>query len=106
MKICSIENIESLLVQGETETVEFKKSTTQLKSAFETLCAFLNNKGGIVIIGVNSSGKINGQDISDNTRQEIAAHTAKIEPAPQIDTSYLKLSQQKTLISLQVKKGK
>lgn len=41
-------DIASIIAQGESETLEFKKSTAQLTSALETICAFLNGKGGVV----------------------------------------------------------
>ena len=53
-----LEDIELLAKQGESDTLEFKSATGQLLSAGKTLCAFLNNKGGIVLIGVNDKGKI------------------------------------------------
>ena len=37
-----------LIQQGESETLEFKSTTAGLKSAFETICAFLNADGGAV----------------------------------------------------------
>ena len=58
--------MKKLIKEGETENIEFKKSTTQLKSA---LCAFLNNNGGTVIIGSSSEGKITGQNVTDNTKE-------------------------------------
>ncbi len=50
MKKFNLNTIKKLIFQGESENIEFKKSTAQLKPAFETLCAFLNNNGGTVII--------------------------------------------------------
>jgi ATP-dependent DNA helicase RecG len=41
---------------GESETVELKRSTGQLRRAAETLCAFLNTGGGKVIFGVAENG--------------------------------------------------
>ena len=38
--------LQKLVKQGESETVEFKKSTALMRSIFETICAFLNGKGG------------------------------------------------------------
>jgi ATP-dependent DNA helicase RecG len=43
-----IDQIIALIQQGESHHLEFKKSTTQLKPAFETICAFLNGEGGTV----------------------------------------------------------
>ena len=37
-----LKEIQHLAAAGESETVEFKKSTAQLPRAGETLCAFLN----------------------------------------------------------------
>jgi len=35
-----------LTAQGESKTLERKRSTTELKRAGETFCAFLNGEGG------------------------------------------------------------
>jgi ATP-dependent DNA helicase RecG len=45
---------------GEMRIVEYKTSTANLRAAFETICAFLNGKGGTVLIGVKDDGKIVG----------------------------------------------
>lgn len=37
-------DIEQRIEAGESETLEFKKSTGQLSRAGETLCAFLNGR--------------------------------------------------------------
>ncbi|MGD9153115.1 MAG: ATP-binding protein [Gammaproteobacteria bacterium] len=105
MKKINLSQIKKLIAKGESDTIEFKKTTAQLKSAFETLCAFLNENGGTVIFGVSSTGNITGQDVTDNTKQEIAAHIAKIEPSAQFDISYLKIPSGKQLIIIQTKKG-
>lgn len=36
--------LQTLVAQGESETVELKRSTAELKRAGESLCAFLNSK--------------------------------------------------------------
>jgi len=41
----NIKNVEELIKNGESETLEFKTSTGSIRSACETLCAFLNGKG-------------------------------------------------------------
>ncbi|MBW6462341.1 MAG: ATP-binding protein [DPANN group archaeon] len=37
-----------IVLNGETERVEFKKSTAQLDKSLKTICGFLNNKDGTV----------------------------------------------------------
>ena len=36
------------LANGESEGIEFKRSTSLLKEAIRTLCAFANHKGGVL----------------------------------------------------------
>ncbi|RUR20073.1 hypothetical protein ELY21_02265 [Legionella sp. km535] len=51
-----------------------------MKAAFETIFAFLNTRGEIVIFDVKDNGKLIGQQISDQTKQELAKEIRKIEP--------------------------
>lgn len=44
------QDLEKIVRAGESETVEFKKSTAQLRRAGETLCGMLNGNGGRVLI--------------------------------------------------------
>lgn len=101
----SLSKINALIAKGESENLEFKRSTGQLSAAFETLCAFLNGNGGIVIIGVNDNGKIVGQEVADGTKQAIANEIAKIEPHPQIDITYVDIDKNKKIILLTVEKN-
>ena len=76
----------------ESETVEFKKSISELDSALKTLCAFLNNKGGTLYFGISNSGKIVGQILSDQNLREISQKIrGKIKPqiTPKIATTYI-----------------
>jgi ATP-dependent DNA helicase RecG len=96
----NIRQLKSLIVQGESETLEFKTSIAQLKSACETLCGFLNAKGGIVLIGISDKGQIIGQHVTDNTRQEIANELRKIEPSTRIEVSYIKVGDKQVIVML------
>lgn len=80
----TLADVTHLVAQGESDQVEFKKSTGQLKRAAESLCGFLNASGGTVLIGVTPEGKIVGQDVADSTLQDIAATLSKFEPAAPI----------------------
>lgn len=95
-----------LIKQGESPQLEFKTSTAQLKAAFETISAFLNRKGGVVLIGVKNNGDLVGQDITDHTRQEIAREIKKIEPPAQIDVYYVPTAKGKFVIALEVLFGR
>lgn len=96
--------IETMIETGESETVEFKKSTAELEAAFRTVCAFLNGVGGIVVLGVNNAGKVVGQDVADSTKKMIAAYIGKIEPHTQLDITYPKIKG-RTIIVIKANAG-
>lgn len=51
-------NLNHLIAQGESATLELKQSFD--KEAIETVCAFANAKGGKLLIGVADNGDIKG----------------------------------------------
>lgn len=52
------DTIREMIVLGESEYLEFKASFG--KEVIEALCAFANHKGGVVLVGVDDSGKVVG----------------------------------------------
>ena len=57
----------------ETEKVEFKKSTGELKEAVISIAAILNKHGsGELYFGVKNNGDVIGQDISDTTLRDVS----------------------------------
>lgn len=103
----TLDELKKIVAQGESDTLELKKSTSLLPSASETTCAFLNGKGGIVLIGVTDAGKILGQNVTDHTRQEVANHIAKLEPPAQakLDIEYVAIGDNKYVIVINIYAG-
>ncbi len=57
----------------ETETLELKKSTSELKKAVISISAILNkHQYGELYFGIRNDGIIIGQTVSDKTLTEIA----------------------------------
>jgi ATP-dependent DNA helicase RecG len=75
-----LKEIEKFVRAGESDILEFKKSTAQLRRAAETLCGMLNGNGGCVLIGVAPDGRILGQEISDKTMRDVAEILGRFEP--------------------------
>lgn len=73
-------DIESWVRGGESETLEFKRTTSERREAARTICAMLNHRGGHVIFGVEPDGRMAGQMVSDRTVEEVAQELAEIEP--------------------------
>jgi ATP-dependent DNA helicase RecG len=72
--------LQILIDQGESETLEFKRSTGRRSDAARTACAMLNGLGGFVIFGVADDGTIVGQDVSEKTLRYLANEFRRIEP--------------------------
>ncbi len=88
----NLSELKSLVHEGETERMEFKRSTGQRTSAAKTVCAMLNGLGGFVVFGVTHNGELVGQQVSAKTLEDISAELRKIEPPafPDIETVHLK----------------
>ena len=54
-------DILALIAQGESITLEFKTCEKKLnKDVYDTVCAFLNRHGGIILLGVTDDGEVQG----------------------------------------------
>ena len=101
-----IKKLRALVKLGESDTLEFKETTGRLSDAMRSICAFLNQEGGIVLFGVTDKGKIVGQEISDKTKREIAHAIEKIEPHAEVKVEHVSLGNDKHVIALIAKEGK
>ena len=96
-------DIRQRVAGGESDTLELKRSTGQLTRAVETLCGFLNGKGGMVIFGVTPQGAIVGQQVADKTLRDIASNLRRFEPSAPIATTRVSLLEsEKELIVMEV----
>jgi ATP-dependent DNA helicase RecG len=95
-------DIRALASSGESETLEFKRSTGQLSRAGETLCAFLNGRGGQVIFGIAPDFQIAGQSISDTTLQDVAQTIRKFEPPAPVEIERIPLTSGHEVLVLRV----
>lgn len=75
--------IVKLLKGGESETVEFKPSLSQMDKILETISAFSNSNGGTIVVGVDDKSRILGISIGSNTLENLA-NDIKRSTDPQI----------------------
>ncbi|RPI71739.1 MAG: hypothetical protein EHM45_23140, partial [Desulfobacteraceae bacterium] len=88
---------------GESQTLEFKRSTGELKGGMQTLCAFLNGSGGMLLFGVRSEGKAEGQIVNDQTLRDIAQALDKFEPPVNLAVERLSVGNNREVLILNVK---
>ena len=86
----TIQDIRALIQGDETRTLEVKKTTGELKDGMHSACAMLNTAGGWLLFGIAPSTlEIIGQQVTDNTRREIAHEIAKLEPMIDLPIEYI-----------------
>ena len=99
------ESVRLLIQHGEGQETEFKKSFASVEKAIETLCAFSNSEGGVVIFGVRDSGEVSGVELGGNTLENFANKLrSQTQPplSPVIEKIYLDT---KTLVTASVLKS-
>ena len=96
--------IENFVGAAESEILEWKPSLSQLNRIIETISAFSNTKGGIIIIGVDGTGKILGISIGKDTIEQLTNKIiSNTEPKIYPDISVRKF-EEKNLIVIKVDK--
>jgi ATP-dependent DNA helicase RecG len=98
--------LSALVSQGESDTIEFKRSTGEMKEAMQTLCAFLNGMGGTVLFGVRPDGAIEGQEVSDQTLRDIAQAADRFEPPAHVSIHRVKVKAARDVIVIVVEGGR
>lgn len=73
----------AIIAEGESEIVEFEKSTSLLREGIETLCAFANHRGGHLLFGVHDDGTVSGQQVADDTLKNLA-NAIKLNTDPKL----------------------
>ena len=76
----TLDQIIALTASGESDTLEFKRTTGARREATQTVCAMLNHRGGHVLFGVTPEGKVAGQQVSEHTIEELSEELRRIEP--------------------------
>lgn len=94
-----------LVKQGEGPSLEFKRSSGEMKEAMQILCAFLNGADGTVLFGVRSNGTIEGQDVTDQTQRDIAQASDRFEPAAHLAIRRVPLASGKEVVAITVNAG-
>lgn len=87
------------IAEGEGLTVEFKEKYTP--KIDRDIVALANSKGGFIILGVNDSGKITGEKVTNQMKAEISTLARNCEPHITIS----KISQVDNTVVIEVPEG-
>jgi ATP-dependent DNA helicase RecG len=96
-----MQSIEQIILNGESDTVEFKSSFNS--EVIEMLTAFANTKGGSVYIGISEKGMIIGITISAESVQQWV-NEIKQKTSPQLvpDVEIITLNENRKIIKVTI----
>lgn len=101
----ALEEILALAAGGESEALEFKRTTGTRRQAAATVCAMLNHRGGHVLFGVTPEGEVVGQQVSDRTIEEVSAEIQRIDPPAFPEIGRVRVAGELEVISVTVNHG-
>ena len=99
------EQITALAATGESETLEFKRTTGTRREAVRTICAMLNQRGGQVLFGVTPTGDVSGQQVSEQTIEEVSAEIQRIDPPAFPEIERVRVTDDLEVIAVRVIQG-
>ena len=105
--VATFEDVEHYATAGESEAVEFKETTGQRKEGARTLSGLLNGQGGMVLFGVRPDGSVVGQQVSDQTLEDVTQACRDIRPIypPTIERVIVPGSEGKEVLVVSVPSG-
>jgi len=97
--------IKELILHGETETVEFKEKIGRSEKIAETAVAFANNRGGVILFGINDSSDVVG--LPEGKHGETITNILRRHCNPQIKYEISKRQlEEKDIILVRVEEGR
>ena len=94
--------LNAIVAGGESEQVEFKRSTGQRTDAAKAVCAMLNARGGFMLFGVTDAGEMVGQQVTAKTLEDVVRELRKIEPSVLLHPEEVALSGDRSVIVIPV----
>ncbi len=97
-----LEDLQRLVLKGESESLEFKKTTGQRSEAAKTVCALLNGRGGVLLFGVSDKKEIVGQQVTAKTLEDVSLELKRIDPPAFVEIETVVIGDDKAVIVLKV----
>ena len=106
----TLDDLREIIQQGENETVEFKlqaKGKDPSGDEFvETVVAFANSQGGIILVGVDDNRNVAGVSDASNTRKAVESLIRhRCDPVPQYKLDVRKVDE-KSVVLVTIFEGK
>ena len=102
----SSDYIEELIRQGENTSIEFKRGDVRTENLAKELIAFSNSSGGVVLLGIEDNGGVQGLG-NDGNYEQCVSNLSRNNVIPPINVDYTESGLEgKKVWIIQVPKGK
>ena len=102
----SSDYIEELIRQGENTSIEFKRGDVRTENLAKELIAFSNSSGGVVLLGIEDNGGVQGLG-NDRNYEQWVSNLSRNNVIPPINVDYTEsVLEGKKIGIIQVPKGK
>lgn len=102
----NIVELQKILAQGESEILEFKLGNTSPENLASVICAFLNGRGGRVLLGVSDIGKVIGVDNVGKVLNEIQNKLSELITPRSVWTFESIQIQEKEIVVIDIPEGR
>ena len=99
------EEIVALVETGESETLEFKRTTGTRREAARSICAMLNQRGGRVLFGITPEGSVVRQQVTERTMEEVSAEIQRVDPPAFPEIERVRVADDLEVIAVRVNQG-
>jgi len=82
-------DVQILIANGESKTIENKKTIAELEKIGKSISGMLNSKGGYCFIGITDDGKIIGTEVTDSTKKKLTDFYNQFDPTPALEIEYI-----------------
>jgi len=96
------ESLQELIRNGESATVEFKKTITSLPKIAKAIVSFANSQGGTILIGVQDDKSIIGVNVEEEKFMIHQAANKYCEPAVHVHFEEVETEEGKSILLVQV----
>ncbi len=83
--------LRDLILKGENSYVEFKRDGVHPASLAKEMCALLNHRGGVILLGVEDNGEVSGISESHRSTEERIMNIAQNNIQPSVTPSFLSI---------------
>jgi predicted HTH transcriptional regulator len=104
--LLTYKDIYRLILQGESQVLDFKKTISHPEKIAKTLVAFANTKGGMLLVGVLDNGEVAGVNIEEEAYQIHKSREIYCKPIVEVELHEIEDGKGHSVLLVQIPESK